>query len=217
MRTLIALIVAACASAASAQTQQPSPSADNPAETDLIDVWLKFRGRTAAADAREERRVMLVIAPVVGANPTFGATLGVAAQIAFRLGDAAGDNATRLSSSVSSLTFSTKGQTLLNVRYSAFTRANRWFVEGDNRFYLSGQDVYPLGSDSPSAAAVQSKYHFVRLHDTLFRHVGASVYVGGGLKLDSHTHIRPADAAVDAWDGSAFVAYSTAHGLPLDA
>src|SRR5262245_7677129 len=185
-----------------AGAQTPPAAVDDPnTQTDLVDLWLKIRGRSSPDKPREERRVTFVVAPAFGANPTFGATFGVAAQIAFRLGEA---DATRQSSSVASLTFSTKGQTLFNGRYSAFTRANRWFVEGDNRCYVSGQEVYPLGSDSPSESGVQSKYRFLRLHNTLLRHVGNDVYIGGGLLFDSHTHIRPADAAVDAWPGSAF-------------
>ena len=83
-----------------------------------------------------------------------------------------------ISSSVNSVSYSTKHQTLVNVRFDVFTSENRWFVEGDNRFYESGQTVYGLGADTPSSAGVDATYDFFRLHDPGDRHLGLRLVSG---------------------------------------
>ena len=203
---LAALLVAP--SGAFAQTPTAAP------QVDVIDVWRMLRDQQPKpATGQEAQERMVAAMPIVGWNPTFGFTVGAAAQIAFVAGDPA---STRISSSVSSLSYSTKNDLLLNVRFGLHTNQNRWFVEGDNRVYLSGQSVYGLGADTPSSSAIDADYTWVRIHDRAYRRVRGPLYVGAGLLFDSHSNVEPGDDAGEAWTASPYVTYSSQHGLPVD-
>jgi hypothetical protein len=197
--------------------QIPAPAADELAmapQVDVIDVWRMLRDQQPEPETGQEAdRRMVAAMPIIGWNPTFGFTVGAAAQIAFVAGR---PETTRISSSVNSLSFSTKGDTLLNVRFGLHSSENRWFIEGDNRFYVSGQSVYGLGSDTPSSNAVDADYTFVRIHDRGYRRIRGPFYVGAGLLLDSHASVEPDDAAGEGWASSPYVTYSEQHSLPLE-
>ena len=205
---LTALLVAP--SGAFAQTAGP----DAAPQVDVIDVWRMLRDQQPKTESAQDGQARMVAAmPIIGWNPTFGFTFGAAAQIAFVAGD---PGSTRISSSVSSLSYSTKDDLLLNVRFGLHSNENQWFVEGDNRMYISGQSVYGLGSDTPSSSAIDADYTFVRIHDRVYRRVRGPLYVGAGLLFDSHSNVEPDDDAGEAWTGSPYLTYSQQHGLPLD-
>ena len=187
---------------------------DTAPQVDVIDVWRTLRNQQPKSETGQEAQGRMVAAmPIIGWNPTFGFTVGAAAQIAFVAGS---PETTRISSSVNSLSFSTKGDTLLNVRFGLHSGENRWFFEGDNRIYFSGQSVYGLGSDTPSSNAIDADYTFVRIHDRAYRRIRGPFYVGAGLLFDSHSNVEPDDAAGEGWTGSPYVTYSAQHGLPVD-
>src|SRR5262249_14241243 len=71
-------------------------------------------------------------------------------------------------------------------------------------------------TSTPASAAVTATYDFVRLHDTLYRKIRGGVYVGGGLMFDTHTGVKPSDDDEPLWQQSPYVAYSNAHGLPIE-
>jgi hypothetical protein len=206
--TLRGAVLAALLIAPSGAFAQPPDAAP---QVDVIDVWRMLRDQQPKPEGQDAR--MVAAMPIIGWNPTFGFTFGAAAQIAFVAGN---PGSTRISSSVSSLSYSTKDDLLLNVRFGLHSNENRWFVEGDNRVYISGQSVYGLGSDTPSSSAIDADYTFVRIHDRAYRRVRGPLYVGGGLLFDSHSNVKPDDDANEAWTGSPYVAYSEQHGLPID-
>ena len=195
----------------------PAVAGDAPQEAtpqvDLLDVWHAIRHEPGEPEKRPEAQgLMIAAAPIIGWNPTFGQTFGAAAQVAWVAGDPA---KTRISSSITSLSFSTKGYTLFSARFDLFSNENEWFVEGDNRFYNAAQNVYGLGTGTPDSAAFDTKYHFFRVHDTAYRRMRGAFYLGGGLLFDSHTNVAAVNAGADP-STSAYVAYSQAHGLPVD-
>jgi hypothetical protein len=52
---------------------------------------------------------------------------------------------------------------------------------------------------------VNTDYGFVRVHETIYRHVARDVYFGGFL-FDSHTNVQPADASDPNWPSSPYIA-----------
>src|SRR5262249_37701650 len=204
-RFVVALVLG-CSVCLAAAAQSPDP--DIP-QKDLLDIWRDIRNKPSATAEPNERG--LAIAPVIGWNPTFGATIGAAAHLSQRRGNA---STTRLSSGIASLSYSTKKQMLLAVRFSAFLEDNRWFLEGDNRFYISGQDVYGLGTDTPKSAAVGSRYNFIRVHEKIYRRLAKDGFAGGGLLVDCQSDVRAASDDPGAWSQSAYLIYSREHGLP---
>jgi len=204
----VAMLLARPATLSAQQTEAPVPPEQ---ETDLMDVFRAWRHKGPAPPVQPKQK-MIVAAPVIGSNPSAGFLIGAAAQMAFFSGD---PSTTRISSGNASLTISTKKQLVFNVRFSSFSDGNRWFIEGDNRFQSTSQDTYEFGTDTPSAAAVDTKYNFVRLHETISRRVANDLYIGGGFLFDSHTDVRPATESEPNWPTSPYITYSQRNGLPI--
>lgn len=197
-----ALLLAPC----SALAQETAP------QVDLLDLWHMIRNKPAQQKAEGEPQGRMVAAmPIIGRNPTSGFTFGVAAQVAFVAGD---PKTTRISSAVTSLSFSTKNEILLNVRFDAYTSESEWLIEGDNRVYKSGEGVYGLGTDTPTSGRIDTDYSWLRIHETIYRRLHGAFYAGAGLLIDSHTHVKPASISEDEWNAGPYVAYSQQHGLP---
>jgi outer membrane protein assembly factor BamA len=197
-----------------ARAQDSAPAATLPATLDVADLWKLVRKKPVAAETEwDYRQAMKAIAPVIGAKPSAGALVGIAGNVAFFRGD---PNTTNISSVVASLTYSSKQQTALSVRYTLFTDENVWRFEGDNRAQWTSQDTYGLGTSSDIGAAVNAQFNWFRIHETVYRELRTGVFAGAGLHFDNHTDIHPGSGASDTWDQTAFVEYSNSHGLPLD-
>lgn len=197
-----------------AAAQPPEPSPPAVPQLDVIDIWRAIRHKPPEPpDDPTRPRRMVVIAPVFGSKPSTGPFVGAAGNVAYHRGD---PETTRLSTSVFSLTFSAKAQTLANVRFNLYTSENRWVVVGDNRFQWTSQDTFDLGTSSSNDSAVLAKFNFFRIHNTVYRHLVSNLFVGGGVLFNTHTNIRPGENEEAAWEGSPHVVYSQAHGLPTD-
>jgi outer membrane protein assembly factor BamA len=227
MRTLgrlASLIITILMMAAPSQAQPPPPDGDQeqaaapapPAETtDVFDLWRKLRHKEGDAKAEpwDYRKPMMAFAPVIGAKPSSGALFGAAGNVAFYRGD---PSTTRISSIVTSLTFSTKKQTSLTNRGTMFARENRWRHEGDYRFQWTSLDTYGLGTSADTHVGVQADFDFFRLYQTSYYRLRPALYAGAGLYFDNHTNVGPPSGQESAWTASPYVEYSQAHGLPLD-
>jgi outer membrane protein assembly factor BamA len=192
---------------------QTRPAVALAEDVDLADVLRAWRHKEPPPP-REPGQRMIVAAPIVGSNPSAGFVLGVAAQMAQFRGD---PSTTRISSGIASLSFSTKKQVLLNIRFDRFSSGNGWLVEGDNRFQSTSQNIYGFGTATPDSAALNTDYGFVRVHETIYRRAIKDLYLGGGFLFDSHTNVEPADAADPNWSSSPYLTYSETHGFPPDA
>ena len=201
---------------AAAFAQAPAaPAAAAPAERelDVSDIWRAIRKKPAPTPTDEPPRQIFVIAPVIGARPDTGFLFGAAGNLAFYRGD---PTTTNLSTSVLSVTFSTKKQTLGSAKFAAFTRNNRWLLEGDNRLNWTSQDTFALGT-AGADAAVNAAYDFFRVYENAYRRVASHLYAGGGLVFNTHVNIEPSDEVpLEEWNSSPHVIYSERHGLPTD-
>ena len=115
----VALTLMSIAGSARASAQT-SDAQSEPAQMDLFDVWRRIRHTPApaAAESSDGTERMIVVTPVIGSNPSAGFTFGVAGQLAVVRGD---PRTTRISAGIASLTFSTKKQAMLNMRFALFT------------------------------------------------------------------------------------------------
>jgi hypothetical protein len=205
--------------AATATPAAPAAAIDSPDPTDpdaLMDLGDLFRAirnkdPKPPPDAAELGRPMITAAPIIGSNPSTGVSIGAAAQVAFIRGD---PETTHISSLLSSLTYTTKNQLIFNARFGMFTGDDRWFIEGDNRIQLTAQDTYGLGTNTPDSAAIDTNFDFYRIHETAYRRVRKSLFVGGGFLFDAHANVKGADGV--SLEGSPYETYSLDHGLPID-
>jgi outer membrane protein assembly factor BamA len=187
-----------------------------PDAVDVIDIWNQIRHKTPPEPSTDAdyREPMKALAPVIGAKPSSGVFGGIAGNVAFFRGEPA---TTRISSVVASLTYSSKKQTSVTGRFLVFARGDAWRIEGDNRAQWTSQDTYGLGTATPAEAAVDAKFNFFRVHETVYRQLANGIFAGLGFHYDDHVDVRPGDdTAAAAWESGGFVAYSNAHGLPAD-
>jgi len=199
-----------------AKPQPPPDQAAAAPAMDLLDLWKKIRHKEPTeaerAAAEENRSRMFAFAPVIGYKPSSGAMIGVAGNAAYFWGD---PQTTHISSMVASLTFSSKKQTSLTQKFSAFARDDRWHLAGDNRFLWTSQDTYGLGTGTAPEDGMNLKYDHFRVYETAFRRVHRRLFAGVGFHFNTHTDVRPGDDEV-SWEDSPYVVYSEQHGLPLD-
>jgi outer membrane protein assembly factor BamA len=195
---------------AALMAQQTTPPVPPDQETDLGDAFRAWRKKPPPPPI-EPGKKMIIAAPVIGSNPSAGFIVGAAGQMAFFRGD---PSTTRISAGTASLTISTKEQLVFNVRFDSFSEGNRWLIESDNRFQSTSQKIYGLGTDTPSSAAVNTNFNFVRLHETISRRVAGDFYLGGGFLFDSHTDVHPSTESDPRWPTSPYITYSLANGLP---
>jgi hypothetical protein len=197
----------------SAQAPASPTTTSEVRELDISDIWRAIRKKPAPAVSDEPPRRILVVAPVIGAKPDTGFLFGAAGNLAFYRGD---PKTTNLSTSVLSLTFSTKKQTLGSAKFAAYGKDNRWLVEGDNRLNWTSQDIFALGTPSANEP-VNAHYDFFRVYENMYRRVASHTYAGGGLVFNTHVNIEPSDEVpLDLWNRSPHVVYSEQHGLPTD-
>jgi hypothetical protein len=220
---LAAVVIAVLSTCPRAAGAQASPSLETPTDaaptTDIFDVWRAFRHHAAPANepAWDYRKPMKAFAPVIGAKPSSGALFGAAGNIAFYRGEPA---TTSISSIVTSLTFSSKGQTSLTDRFTMFADGNRWRVDADHRFQWTSLQTPALGTSAGPDDNVLADFDFFRLHHTAYYQLRPGLYAGAGFYFDNHINIGPQhdddEDVRSEWSESAFVKYSEAHGFPLE-
>jgi hypothetical protein len=209
LMTLVAVLLLWPAPSSSAQ--QPSQEEPVLEEVDLPELIRVWRQKPPPPE-KEPGHKAFIVAPVIGSNPSAGFLIGAAGQMTMFRGD---PSTTSITSGIASFTVSSKKQIVVNVRFNSFSEGNRWFLEGDNRFQSTSQDIYGFGSSTPSSSALPTDFGFVRVHETVLRQVATNFYVGGGFLFDSHTDVRPADPADPNWPSSPYLTYSDQHGLPV--
>lgn len=179
-------------------------------QTDVRDLWAHLRHRPTVGNAptpAPSSRPFFVVAPTISSKPSTGLALGAGTSIAFVRGDPA---TTHLSSASAAARVSLKEQTTSSIRFGTFSDGDRWFVQGDNRFQWTSLNTYALGGDSPEASAANLEYDWFRVYETAYRRVARRLFVGGGVNVNDHTHVR---ADTGALDRTAYATYGAAHGL----
>lgn len=203
--------------AASTATAQVATT-PQPDVVDLGDLWHHLRHVTPQAGApggdapaQSAKRPFFFVSPSISSKPSTGLSFGLASSLVFDTGDPA---VTHLSSADWSANSSVRHQTGTAIRFRIFTPENRWLLQGDDRLAWTAQTTYVLGI-VPDAPGERIKFDRTRLYEAASRRVRSKVLVGAGLSFDRHSDIRPSTPGA-AYDDSAYVAYSTAHGFALD-
>jgi hypothetical protein len=213
---VVILGLAFMAAGAAAQEQRAIPPESPVPAKDIFDVIREWRHKPPKQPENripgEPGKPMFSFIPYIGANSSNGFIVGASGNIAFYRGDPA---TTRLSTGLASVSLTSKGQVLVSAKLAVYTRNNTWFIDGDNRFNFTSQDTYGLGTNTPPSAEVDTKYNLVRIYETLYRRVFPGFSLGAGLYLNSHSDVRPSEAADPTWDQSPFVTYSEQYGFNL--
>jgi hypothetical protein len=134
--------------------------------------------------------------PAVGYNPALGFLIGVVGTFGMYLGNPADTTMSKLSALV---LLTTNKQLVIQLGTTIMTGQNDWELEGDWRFLIYNQNTYGLGTGTPPVSngftiggwgetapitgAQPMKFNLIRLHETVFKKVSGSFYLGGGYWL----------------------------------
>ena len=91
----------------------------------------------------EPYKPLLTVLPVIGANPTQGTLVGVAAIVGIYLGD---PETTTISNISANILYTTKNQFLSGINSVLMLDGNSWQLQGDWRFLVFNQDTFGLGT-----------------------------------------------------------------------
>lgn len=201
-----------------ARAQAPPPTlSPAPQQMDVGDLWRLIRHKDPAQDggqsAAERDKRYLVVTPTIGSRPSTGFTAGFSGNVAFFRGDR---ETTHISSVSGGLRISQKGQRSGGIRLGMFTEDDRWFLQSDNRFQFTSLNIYGLGAKTLPVDAVNLKYSFFRLYETVYRRVKPGLFVGGGLNFSNHSNVRSGRGAHANVEQSAYLAYTRKHGFNPD-
>jgi hypothetical protein len=95
--------------------------------------------------------------PIVGVNPTVGVLYGVALSANAMLGDY---ETTRMSTSVSTVNYSTKNQLLAFIKTNIYTPDDKWVLLADWRYFNSSQPIFGLGTGPESSKLIADSIEY---------------------------------------------------------
>jgi outer membrane protein assembly factor BamA len=157
-------------------------------------------------DAPSKGKVYFSPLPVIAANPTFGVMYGLAASTSLFVGEPSN---TRMSTSLGSLTYSTKKQLMFTFKSNVYLPNDNWILLGDWRYFDTSQPTYGLGTGPQSAKLAGSgieyedgifsepipdaqmmEFKYIRFHETALKKIRQNFYAGIGYHLDYHFDIN---------------------------
>jgi outer membrane protein assembly factor BamA len=157
-------------------------------------------------DAPSKGKVYFSPLPVIAVNPTFGVMYGLAASTSMFVGEPSN---TRMSTSLGSLTYSTKNQLMFTFKSNVYLPNDNWILLGDWRYFNTSQPTYGLGTgpqtaklagsgieyeegmfSKPIPDAQMMEFKYIRFHETALKKMQQNLYAGIGYHLDYHFDIN---------------------------
>ncbi len=199
-----------------AQKKPPLPDSLHLApvpQIDIFDVIRKWTGKPAkiVSDTPKRGEKNLSLLPIIGYSPANGFVLGAAVSVTEYHGD---PKITRLSSALLNVSLTTQKQILLNLRFDYFTNGNKWYITGDNRLLFFAQPTYGLGiyglqnqtyyfsvnggDVARQDSAQPMRFNYIRLYETVSKHIYKKWYAGFGLMFDIDFNIKDQSLSVDS-------------------
>lgn len=183
-------------------------------KTDLFDVIRKWMKKPALdiQDTIHTPVKNLSLLPIIGYSPANGFVIGAAISITRFLGIPSN---TKLSTALINVSFTTKDQTLLNLRFDLSLAENKWRIAGDNRLLLFSQSTYGLGIygldnqtyhfnfngfDVQRDSTTQPMtFNYIRAYDLVYRKISNNNwYAGAGIMIDYHYDIKDISLRLDS-------------------
>ncbi|MCX6267781.1 MAG: BamA/TamA family outer membrane protein [Bacteroidetes bacterium] len=150
------------------------------------------------------KKFMALILPNISSNPSNGFVLGVGGTFGWYMGP---KENTRVSSAPFTLAVTSKKQLISFVKSNIFTKEDKFFLQGDWRFYLYSQPTYGLGTNAPDTANLPNnfhwdgqggstdsvsfpmKYNYLKFSEIVNRKIVENFYVGIGYHFDYYYSI----------------------------
>ncbi|MCK9203128.1 MAG: outer membrane protein assembly factor [Bacteroidales bacterium] len=150
------------------------------------------------------KKFMALIVPNISSNPSNGVILGLGGALGWIMGP---KENTRASAAPFTLAATSKKQIIGFVKSNVYTKENKFFLQGDWRFYIYSQPTYGLGTNSPDSGDIPNSFHwegeggsldslsfpmkfnYIKFHEIVNRQVIGNFYAGIGYHLDYYYQI----------------------------
>lgn len=187
-----------------------------------------FKKKMSPEDTTRKFNAFLL--PYIAYSPTKGVQLGAGGTLSWYSGTS---RETNQSAANAMAEFTSKDQKLYQLKSNVYTDRNKWFLQGDWRYYIYSLPTYGLGTGyNNPVIPVESyipdtvglggwdeeyliKYRWVKLHEIFSVKVRNFLYFGVGYHLDYHyqiedTKLKP-DSVVPVY--TPHFSYSVKHGF----
>ena len=186
------------------------------------------------SSSQSDRKVNLLLLPVLGSNPATGLMFGVAPSANWLMGPR---ETTSISNATSSILYTTKNQFIATLKSSILLKDDRWSLIGDYRFFITSQPTFGLGTGPQSSKLVGGdlgieyddglfsqgindpqfmEFNFFRFHETVMMRISDTrFFTGIGYHLDIHSKINDQLLDLDTIPPAitSHFAYSTSYGF----
>ncbi len=226
-KTLYVILICLAASGAMAQVVTDSAGRQRDCEPKNIQEII-FKKAPAPPDTA--RKVKTFLLPYVAYNPTKGFQLGAGGTLTWYFGKY---RETRQSAANFGAEFTSENQKLFQFKSNVYTSRNKWFLQGDWRYYIYSIPTYGLGSGRndpvPAMPGMQTdstpvygwaqefpmQFRWLRLHEIFSYRVANNLYVGLGYHFDLYYNIVDETLVLDSLKPSLtpHYTYSTMHGF----
>ncbi|TDD94203.1 BamA/TamA family outer membrane protein [Flavobacterium cellulosilyticum] len=178
-----------------------------------------FKKRDSIHIIKPLKNNFFLIIPIIGSQPSTGFSYGMVGQYTFK-----GKNLKDKFSSLNlGATFTEKKQVILNFKNSVMLKQNKYFLNGDWRYYIFSQDNYGLGTDIIPPSNRDSNfdlddlkepmdYNYFKLHQTVSVRIKNNYYAGAGIHLDWYSNIEDEDLDIDKGIYTKYYNYNNKHG-----
>jgi hypothetical protein len=154
---------------------------------------------------RPPKKFMALILPNISSNPSNGFLLGVGGTFGWYMGPR---KTTRVSSAPFTVAVTSKKQLITFVKSNIYTKENKFFLQGDWRFYIYSQPTYGLGTNAPDTGNLPSdihwegqggssdslsfpmKFNYIKFSEIVNRKIVENFYAGIGYHFDYYYAIN---------------------------
>jgi hypothetical protein len=183
----------------STATQNPKPEKN--CEQQAIGDLFRKEGKAP----KPPKKLSALVLPNISSNPTNGFILGVGGAFGWFMGP---KENTKVSSAPFTAAVTSKSQLITFVKPNIYTKENRFYLQGDYRFYIYSQPTYGLGTNAPDTLSVPDniswmgegaggdsvlfpmKFNYVKIHQVVNKRIVGELYAGIGYHLDYNYSIK---------------------------
>lgn len=170
-------------------------------QQDLSDL-IRKKGKAP----KPPRKTMVLVVPNVSSNPANGFLLGVGGTIGWYFGP---KETTKVSSVGFSAAFTTKDQFLSFAKSNIYTNDDKFYLQGDWRYYMYSAPTWGLGTNAPdtnvviptqwswqgadleeTGGAYPMLYDYIKFHEIVNYKILENLYGGIGYHLDYYNNIN---------------------------
>jgi hypothetical protein len=154
-------------------------------QKDVTDIYAKLFHKKVSKEVESvTAKPSFTIVPALGYTLVSKLALVVAGNVAFRTAPQS-----RISTIVASSSLTQRRQFTFPIESDIWSADNNYNFVGDFRFYRYPQSTYGLGSNSNIQHEDPMNYSYIRIYETVLRHISENLYAGAGYIFDDHWNI----------------------------